>query len=109
ERVGAVEEKRLVFLVDLHDAETDTRLHQAVLDNGNLGYTELNGLLAANFNAPAAADGEVYVKLWAVPWSLNRALVEKLESYPTDGTFTYDWNISRPGDYGVTQDVVYQG
>lgn len=109
QRTAPVEEKRLVFLVDLHDANTDVKLHQAVLNNSNLGYTDMNGTLAANFNAPPAADGEVYVNLWAVPWSVNRALVEKLESYPTDGTFTYDWNISRPGDYGVTQNVVYQG
>lgn len=109
ERVGAVEEKRLVFLVDLHDAATDAKLHQVVLNNGNLGYTADTGSLVANFYAPATANGEVYVNLWAVPWSLNRALVEKLESYPIDGTFRYEWVISRAGDYGVTQDVVYQG
>lgn len=109
ERDGSIEEKRLVFLADVHKSSDDAKIHQYVFDNGNAGYAGEEGTLSATFALPGDASGPIHVQLWAVPWSVNRALVSRFESYPTDGTYTYDWNISRPGDYGVTQDVHYLG
>lgn len=109
ERDDSIEEKRLVFLADIHRRSDDEKIHQHVFNNGNAGYPADSGYLSATFTLPGGASGPVYVRLWAVPWSVNRALVERFESYPTDGTFTYLWDIKRAGDFGVTQNVYYLG
>lgn len=98
-------EKRIVVRVDLHDADTDAKVSESILDNAGQGYkgSEIN--LAAKVPVPADAAGSYYFKITASPWSLNRAIVARMKSYPTDGTFRYKWE----GGYGVTQDVPYKG
>lgn len=109
ERDDSIEEKRLVFLADVHRNSDGAKIHQHVFDNAGAGHADEAGELSAAFTLPGDASGPVHVNLWAVPWSVNRALVERFESYPTDGTYTYYWDINRRGDYGVTQDVYYLG
>jgi hypothetical protein len=102
-------EKRVVIRVDLHDADTNQKVSGGIQDNGATGFTGDSGAVVCSVPVPANASGAYYFKAWVSPWSLNRAIVAQYKSYPTNGTFTYDWNSSRPGDYGVTQDVMYRG
>ena len=99
-------EKRLVFLFELHRASDDGLLQKFTLDNGNLGYKETTLHFDATFTMPVGSGEDVYLALYAVPWSLNRMVVEQYKSYPTDGTFTYLWS---GGGYGVTQNIYYRG
>ncbi len=98
-------EKRIVVRVDLHNADTDEKVSEAILDNDGQGYKGEVVNLAADVPVPADAAGAYYFKITAAPWSFNRAIVERMKSYPTDGTFTYRWTTG----YGVTRDVVYKG
>jgi hypothetical protein len=106
EKPGETPERRLVFLFELHRASDDGILQKFTLDNSNLGYKETTLHFDATFTIPPGTAEDVYVALYAVPWSLNRMVVEQYKSYPTDGTFTYLWS---GGGYGVTQNVYYLG
>ncbi|MBI1290612.1 hypothetical protein GC173_05150 [bacterium] len=104
-RDGNEPEQRLVFLADVHDHASSTRLSRQYLDPAGHGVREIAGTSSLNFTAPAT-ESSIDVHVYAAPWSLNRWVVEKYKSYPTDGTYTYEWTS---GHYGVTQDLYYLG
>lgn len=99
-------EKRLIFFLEMHRLTDHALLGKSVLDNSGTGYAAQSGTLTFSMTAPQGESGSVYFKAWAVPWSLNRAMVARYKSYPTNGTFTYLWS---GGGYGVTQNVYYRG
>lgn len=101
QRQGNEEEQRLVFFIQMH-ALDGRMLEKEVFDNTSHGFENESGFVAASMTMP---DEPVYFEGWAVPWSMNTAIVEQLESYPTDGTYWYQW----AGGYGVTQDIYYLG
>lgn len=100
-------EQRIVVRVDLHNAVSGEKVSGTILDNGGAGYKGKTVNVNASVPVPADAVGSYYFQVTAAPWSFNRAIVEKMESYPVDGTFTYKWLLT--GGYGVTQDVWYKG
>lgn len=104
ERDADPEEKRIVVLVELRRSSDDALITRQIFNNSNNGYTAASGSHDATLTIPANAEGAHYIQAWLAPWSLNRQMVEKLETYPTDGTFTYLWG---GGGYGVTQNVYY--
>jgi len=97
-------EKRLVFILEMRRLEGDSLLNQSVSDNSAHGYGGDSGVV--DFSVTAPAEGPVYFAAFAAPWSLNRAVVEHYQTYPTDGTYDYSWTS---GSYGVTQDLYYLG
>lgn len=99
-------EKRLVFILELRQAGTNTTLGKWVMDNGAAGYKQDSGTIPFIVTIPGNASGSLYFAAWASPWSLNRQIVTRYKSYPTNGTFTYLWS---GGGYGVTQNVYYLG
>ena len=105
-RDGTEEEQRLVFFLQAHRASDGKLLHKEISDNNGNGYPADSGQFDLVYTTPDEPGTDIYFEGWAVPWSVNRALMERLESYPTDGTFTYLWG---GGGYGVTQDVYYLG
>lgn len=40
---------------------------------------------------------------------INETIIEILKSYPTDGTFKYDWPKDSTPFAGVTRDIIYKG
>lgn len=98
-------EQRIVVRVDMFDADDDVKVSGVILDNGGAGYKGDVVDVNASVPVPSNASGNYYFKATASPWSLNKAIVDRLESYPIDGTITYKWE----GGYGVTQDVWYKG
>lgn len=103
---GSVAEKRLVFILELRQAGTDATLNKWTMDNSGAGYKGSGGTVPFPVMIPANASGQIYFTAWASPWSLNRAVLERYKSYPTNGTFTYLWS---GGGYGVTQNLYYLG
>lgn len=99
-------EKRVVFLLELRRAADDSLVVQSVFDNSGAGYKDIDYGVGGLLRVPAGTTGPIYVQAVATPWSMNRALVEQLRTYPTDGTFTYLWS---GGGYGVTQNIYYLG
>jgi hypothetical protein len=97
-------ERRLVFIVELKNASTGAVIAKGTANNSNLGFTTSAGTVPVTVAVPAAASGQGYFQAYAVPWSLNRAIVAHYKTYPTNGTFTYLWS---GGGYGVTQNVYY--
>jgi hypothetical protein len=104
ERDADVVEKRLVFVVEVRRAEDDSVFRTATFDNVGAGYTASTGSM--NFVASIPNDTEaIYFNAYASPWSLNQWVVEQLESYPTNGTYTYSWVGN---SFGVMNDVYYR-
>lgn len=99
-------EKRVILRVDMHNAATHQKVAGAIADNGNQGYKQNNAFISTNISVPAGASGAYYFKATLAPWSMNKAVVTQMESYPTDGTFSYLWG---GGGFGVTQNVYYKG
>ncbi|MCC6546051.1 hypothetical protein IT570_02695 [Candidatus Sumerlaeota bacterium] len=103
---ATTDEKRVVFFAELHDANTNALIAKKIFDNANNGYTGTGQNIAVSLTCPPTGTQPLNVQLYAVPWSLNRKVVEKYKTYPADGTFTYLWG---GGGYGVTQDIYYKG
>ncbi len=99
-------EKRVVLFLQLHQWPSRTRVARTIVDNGGAGLTGTSGTVTCQVQVPSNAGGSCYFTAYAVPWSLNRAIVANYKTYPTDGTFTYLWS---GGGYGVTQNVYYLG
>lgn len=106
EKPALTAENRLVFIVEVRRLADDALLVKQVQDNAGHGFLSQSGSLNFSMPGPEMDWDTVYFIAYAVPWSLNRAVIEHYESYPTDGTFQYAW-VS--GSYGVTQDIYYQG
>ncbi len=98
-------EQRVVLRVQLRSFPDDVVLAEEVLDNSGHGIRANSESHAVEFAVPGDVAA-VYVSAWAVPWSLNRAVVDHYNTYPMDGTYRYAW-ISN--SYGVTQDLYYLG
>jgi hypothetical protein len=103
---GAETEQRIVLLLQLHQSGSGTEIAKTVADNVNAGYQGANGSVPMQIQIPANASGSYFFRAYAVPWSLNKAIVAHYKTYPTNGTFTYLWS---GGGYGVTQNVYYLG
>ncbi len=99
------EEKRLVYAVQVLDAEDDSVLRTMTWDNGGNGYPNATGSMFFAHSMPTDTSA-IYFKAYAAPWSMNKWIVDRYESYPTNGTYTYSW-VSN--SYGVMNDVYYQG
>ncbi len=106
QKTQAATEKRLVFILELHSATSDTLLASAVADNAGHGCSGNSGSVPLSLDIPSDASGNAWFIAYAAPWSLNRAIVETYKSYPTDGTYPYLWS---GGGYGVTQNLYYLG
>lgn len=98
-------ESRLVFVMQMLKASDDTVLKTMTLDNNGDGYLGDIGTKTFTVTLPNT-EQSVYFNFHAAPWSMNRWIVEKMESYPTDGTHPYGWTS---GHYGTTQDLYYSG
>ncbi len=104
-KTAGEEEQLLIFLLQVKDAGTDDLLTSVRVDNNGNGVAGTAGMESLAIQLPDI-ETSVYFELYASPWSLNKQVVNQLESYPTDGTWTYQWS---GGGYGVTQDLIYQG
>lgn len=98
-------EKRLVFVVEVRSTSDDAVLRSVTFDNNGQGYPNSDGMLSFAYGVPADIPG-IYFKTYASPWSMNKWVVEQFESYPTNGTWRYEWP---GGGFGVTQDIYYLG
>lgn len=99
------EEKRIVYIVRMRRAATDTLLRETIADNNGLGYTDDQGTIDFPFRTPASEGDNVYFTATAAPWSMNRAVLDTIATYPTGNTYPY----SIESQYGVTRDLRYQG
>lgn len=102
-------EQRLVFIIEVRRVADDSLILKLTDNNANLGHKGTIVNLSVPITVPLGTQGDIYFALYAVPWSLNRMVVDQYKSYPTNGTWTYSWNAGTVGDYGVTQPVTYLG
>lgn len=64
------------------------------------GYTDGVEMASDQIEVTILDDGAVAASDW------NAVMVELLETYPTDGSYTYDWTDA---GHGTTMDIVYDG
>jgi len=105
EKDPAFHEKRLVYVLELRDADDDSVIRAATWDNNGNGYATATGSMFFAQVLPTDASA-IYFKAYASPWSMNKWMIERYESYPTNGTYTYSWVGN---SYGVMNDIYYQG
>jgi hypothetical protein len=99
-------QRRGVMILEVLDASDQSVL--AILDDDNAlqGFEGPSGSVEFEVSLPQPEPSAVCFRAYLTPYGLNEAVQTHLESYPTDGTYPYQW----PGaGNGTTQDLYYLG
>ncbi len=97
-------QRRGVLLLEVLDAADETVLLRLDDDNGLLGHRGPSGEHTFTVTLDATAPPQVSFRAYLTIYGLNDQMQTHLESYPTDGTYYYQWTGT-----GVTQDLYYLG
>jgi hypothetical protein len=88
--------------LDIIDASNGSVLDHLCDDNSGQGYEGPSGTIS--FTSQLTSELEIYFLTYVAPMEFNQCFVDEYQSYPTDGTHSYD-SVGN----GVTHDIVYQG
>lgn len=89
-------------ILEIYNSETNELIHQEIKDNEGKGYNGFAGSISVTYKITETVSS-VYFRVWLTPMGdLNSYILDRIATYPTDGSYPYDWNGN-----GVTHDIYY--
>lgn len=97
-------QRRGVLILEALDASNQSVILKLDSDNALRGWEGPSGLHEFHVTLNAPLPPEITFRAYMTQYGLNDVVEAYLETYPTDGTYTYEWTGN-----GVTQDLFYLG
>ncbi|MBN1476187.1 hypothetical protein JXA47_05505 [Candidatus Sumerlaeota bacterium] len=97
-------QRRGVMVLEVLDASDQSTLITLSDDNGLQGFEGPSGSVEFEVSVPQPEPDAVCFRAYLTPYGLNEEVQAHLETYPTDGTYPYEWTGT-----GITQDLYYLG